>query len=485
MKIKKRLLFPVLFLLTCINLTIPTGCANIVAPMGGPRDSLPPVLLSVVPADSNRHFSAKKIVFTFDEYVDAKDLHDNIIVSPVPKIEPIIDAKLRTLTIQLKDTLQPNTTYSINMARGIRDVNEGNLLKRLEYVFTTGDHIDNAELSGNVILAATGKIDSTLIAVLHRKSDDSAVVNERPRYMARLDSNGRFFFHYLEPGTYSLYALKDEGGTRRYLSKSQLFAFADSPVVVSHSTRPITLYAFIDNTDIKPAVKKTSTPVKTAAPKLSEKEKEKDKRLQFGTSLSAGDLDIFDSLRLTFGTPLKTFEPTKLRFTDGNFNDIDPQLYHFLADSTNKKFTLIYTWPTDAKYHLIAAKDFAIDSAGRQLLKIDTISFHTKKETDYGEVRLRFARLDLSKHPVLQFVQGDVVKFSYPFTTRAEYRTRLFLPGEYELRILYDENKNGIWDSGEFFVKHKQPEKVQPVKNIRNGKFTVKPNWDNDQDINL
>jgi len=487
MKCKIPLLLPVLFIISVFNLTIPTGCANIIPPMGGPRDSIPPVLISVTPVDSSRHITPKKIVFNFNEYIDGKDIHDNLIVSPVPKIDPLVDSKLRTVTIEIKDTLQPNTTYSFDFGRGVKDVNEGNVLKHLEYVFTTGNHIDSSELSGNVILAATGKTDSTLIVVLHAKHDDSAVVNDRPRYMTRLDSLGHFAFRYLQPGTYSLYAMKDEGGTRRYLSKSQLFAFADSPVAVGPAVQPITLYAYVDKTDTKPVTKTPSTSGRPAGSKPSEKgkDKEKEKRLFFQTSATGGELDVLDSFRITFSSSLQTFDTSKIRFTSGDFNDIDPRQYSFLRDSTNKKFTLMYRWPTDTKYNLILAKEAVKDSAGTQLLKIDTISFHTKKETDYGEVRLRFARLDLSKHPVLQFVQGDAVKFSYPFTTRAEFRTRIFQPGEYELRILYDENGNGVWDSGEFFGKHRQPEKVRPVLNIRGGKLNVKPNWDNDVDINL
>src|SRR5262249_54532420 len=118
---------------------------------------------------------------------------------------------------------------------------------------------------------------------------------------------------------------------------------------------------------------------------------------------------------------------------------------------------------------------------GRKLLKPDTITFHTKKETEYGEVRIRISHLDLSKHPVLQFVQGGAVKHAYPFGRAREFRTQLFPPGDYELRILYDDNQNGVWDPGQFFGKHRQPEIIRSIL----PKFTVKANWDNDKDIAL
>jgi hypothetical protein len=480
MKIKNGLLFFLFISISIIGALNNSGCANIVAPMGGPRDSLPPRLLSAVPRDSVHHFKGNRIVLNFDEFIDSKDIRTELVISPVPKVEPIVDARLRTLTIRLKDTLQDNTTYALNFGKGIKDVNEGNTLKNFTYVFTTGSYIDSSELAGNVIVAATGKVDSTLIVMLHRRLDDSALVKAKPRYIAKLDSLGRFHFRYLEPGTYAIYALKDEGGTYRYLSGSQLFAFYNSEILVGPPHDRVTLYAY-EEKDTTKAKKSTSGSKATAKP--SQKDKEKDKRLQFQTNIANGEFDVFDTLRFQFENPLQVFDSAKLRFTDEDFQDIDPRQYHFIRDSTNKKFTLIYLpqWPTDTKYHFIAAKDFAQDSAGRKLLKIDTITFHTKKETEYGEVRIRLSGLELSRNPVLQFVQGDAVKHAYVFGRTHEFRKPLFPPGDYELRILYDDNRNGVWDPGEFFTKRRQPEIVRSIL----PKFTVKANWDNDKDISL
>jgi hypothetical protein len=482
MKIKNGLLFFLFISITIIGAMNNSGCANIVAPLGGPRDSIPPRLLLAVPRDSVHHFKGNRIVLNFDEFIDPKDIRTELVISPVPKVDPIVDARLRTLTIRLKDTLQDNTTYALNFGKGIKDVNEGNILRNFTYVFTTGSYIDSAELSGNVIVAATGKVDSSLIVMLHRKLDDSALVKAKPRYVARLDSLGRFHFRYLEPGTYALYALKDEGGTLRYLSGSQLFAFYNSEILVGPRHDRVTLYAY-EEKDTTKGKKGTGTSKGTSKPSQKDKDKEKDKRLQFQTNIANGEFDVLDTLRFQFENPLQVFDSAKLRFTDEDFQDIDPGQYHFVRDSTNKKFTLIYLprWPTDTKYHFIAAKDFAQDSAGRKLLKIDTITFHTKKETEYGEVRIRLSGLELSRNPVLQFVQGEAVKFAYVFGRTHEFRTSLFLPGDYELRILYDDNRNGVWDPGEFFTKRRQPEIVRSIL----PKFTVKANWDNDKDISL
>ena len=482
MKSSKGPLFFLFLFGSIIGLLASSGCANIVPPLCGPRDTIPPRLLYVNPHDSAKHFNTNKIVFYFDEYIDPKDVRTELIVSPVAKTDPIVDARLRTLTVRLKDTLQPNTTYSLNFGNAIRDVNEGNILKNFTYVFSTGNYLDSMQLSGNVLIAATGKTDSTLIVMLHRKLDDSAVVKDKPRYIARLDSMGRFRFRFIEPGTYALYALKDEGGTRKYLSPSQLFAFSDTPVVIGPNTPSTTLYAYTEPDTTRHTSKSSSSGNRSGnTATRPEKEKKEDKRLQFQLNLSNGEFDVLDTLKLSFPHRLKVFDSTKIRFTDDGYKDIDTRSYRWKRDTTGRLFVMTYVWPTDVKYHLIFAKDFAEDSSGRKLLKTDTISFHTKKDIDYGEVKVRILNLDLSKKPVLQFVVQDAVKFSHAFTTSREFRQLLFAPGEYELRVLYDTNGNGVWDPGQFFGKHRQPERVIPIKK----KLTVKANWDNDIDVTL
>jgi len=101
------------------------------------------------------------------------------------------------------------------------------------------------------------------------------------------------------------------------------------------------------------------------------------------------------------------------------------------------------------------------DTNNVSLLKADTLKFITKKESDYGSLRLRFINLDMNKKPVLQFIQQDKIVESVPLT-RNEFNRRLMKPGEYEISILYDTNGNGIWDAGNFKLK-RQPEIVQQV----------------------
>jgi hypothetical protein len=459
---------------------VQTGCANIVPPSGGPRDSLPPRLVNLRPGDSTRNFTGKKIVAEFDEFVQIDNIQENLLVSPVPKVPPFIESKLRTVTITIKDTLEPNTTYTIDFGNALRDINEGNIYKNFTYLFSTGPAIDSMQIAGRVIIAESGKTDSTMIVMLHTSADDSAVIKEKPRYVARVNADGSFHFYNLPSDTFYLYALKDEGGQRRYLSKTQLFAFADEPVQTSVAPEPITLYAYVEP---EPDTAKAKTPALPGPGGRNrggegKKNEEAEKRLRIETNLSGSELDLLSHLELRFNTPLKSFDSTQVRFTNEDFDTLTN--FHFRRDTSNKLITLEYAWAPNTAYNLILDTTFAEDTAGRKLLQPDTLAFRTKKTSEYGLVRLRIMNLDLGRNPVLQFVQGDQVKFSHPMNSR-EFYAQLFQPGEYDLRILYDENKNGIWDAGEFFGKHRQPEKVQPI----NRKLNVKANWDNIVDITL
>src|SRR5437773_1032931 len=131
-----------------INLITGTGCANMFPPEGGLRDSLPPELLKATPADSSKQFHADRITLTFDEFVQVQDIYKTLIISPIPKTQPNVDVKLRTVIVKFKDSLEPNTTYTLNFGNAIRDINEGNILKNFTYIFSTGPSFDSLMLCG-------------------------------------------------------------------------------------------------------------------------------------------------------------------------------------------------------------------------------------------------------------------------------------------------------------------------------------------------
>lgn len=448
------------------------GCANIVPPQGGPRDTIPPVLLKSNPGDSARNFTGNKIVFTFDEFVDVQDIQGNLLVSPMAKINPVVDFKLREITVKLKDSLEANTTYTLDFGKAVKDITEGNIMKDFRYTFSTGPYIDSLELEGSVLMAETAKPDSTMIVMLHTSKDDSAVVKEKPKYIARLDGKGKFHFKNLPAKTFYIYALKDEGGMRRYMNEKQAFAFADQPVVLQTKNEPVNLYAYAKKEPVvMMADDFTSGKPKPAAGT--------DKRLKFQTNLSNNQQDLLGELTLNFETALKRFDSTSLRlYTDSSYKPVTALT--MLRDSLSRNITMQTTWQENTLYNLVLDKEFAEDSAGRKLFKTDTLSFVTKKKTDYGTLKIRFRKLELDKNPVVQLVGGQGTVKSFPLNA-TEFNLVLFNPGDYEVRILFDTNKNGSWDPGQFFGSKRQPEKVILIGR----KVTIKPNWTNDYDIDV
>ena len=465
MKIKNLFYIPAVLLLAYIISITGTGCAQIGAPTGGPRDSLAPVLVTASPKLLATNFTGNKITLIFDEYINVLEVQKNVLVSPYPKTFPIIDFKLKSVTIKLKDTLLENTTYAINFGNAIVDNNEGNPFKEFTYVFSTGKMIDSLKLSGTVLMAETGKPDSTLQALLYRNGNDSSVEKRKPDYIAKINSDGRFTFTNLSNGRYKIYALKDGDGGKTYNSKIESFAFANADIIVSAKNDSVHLFAYEEEKEKK---KLPSPTARTAA----------DKKFKYTTSVNkTTPQELLKNLEIRFNNTLKNFDTNKIMLTDTNANRIEGIRY--LIDSTRKLVSIKYKWPPENAYRLIINKDAVSDSANNILAKNDTISFTSKKESDYGAILLRFLKLDLSRHPVIQFLKsGEIVK-SIPVTS-AVWSDKLFDPGEYELRILYDTNNNGIWDPGNY-AKKIQPEKATTLDQ----KLTIKPNWDNERDIEL
>ncbi|MFT4152778.1 Ig-like domain-containing protein [Parafilimonas sp.] len=483
---KKYYSFCILIILSIIEIQVQTSCANIIPPTGGPKDSLPPVLVLAIPKDSTLNFKANKITLTFDEYIqlDNQAVQTSLVVSPNPEITPIITAHLKDINIRLKDSLRPNTTYSINFGKALKDNNEGNIAKNFLYVFSTGDHIVNGRLSGKVQLAENGKTDSTLIVVLHSNLNDSAVKKLRPDYYATLDSLGRFKFQYVAYGKYAVYVLPNDY-TKRYDDSTKMFAFLEEPVAIDSvsSTEPVTLYAYNEykaskeNGGSKGGGGKPQQPSGQPSKKKPGNDNDTPKVIKYTMALDNGHQDLLSNLDISFPEKLATFDSSKISLTDSNFKPVSN--YKIVADTSFQKFTLQHPWKEGEYFRLIIQQDAFVDSSGKMLAKTDTLKFQTANESEYGSVRLRFPTIDLSLNPVVQFIQNDKVIDSAALTGIEFYR-KLYKPGDYELRILYDEDKNLTWTAGSFDLK-RQPEIVIRLPR----KFTVKKNWDNEGEINL
>jgi hypothetical protein len=454
----------IILLVAAFWISVPVGCANMIPPGGGPRDTIPPVFISATPHDSSVNFSSDRIVLTFDEELDdPKNLND-IIYTPSLEIPPTITTKGKNLTVKFNEkSLQPNTTYVINFGDQIIDLTEANPAKNFIYTFSTGPYLDSLEISGKVVLAENSGIDTTMNVVLYKDHSDSVIISKNPLYVVRLDRNGSFHFHNLPKDTFAIYAF---GGGRRY-QRNQLFAFNDSSVVAGEADS-LVLYAYREAVPVPTQTSQGGGTIKIPG---------NDRRLRF-TPGTTSQQELLNDFTLTFPVPLKNFDSTKIDLaTDSIFT---PASFTALLDTTKKEVRVKTEWKEGTQYHLILEKDFAIDTAGRQLLKTDTLSFVTKKKADYGSLMLRFKNLNQYKHPVLQFVQNNQVIRSVPLTGNV-YSEAMTVPGEFSLRIFDDLNENGKWDPGQFFGKKRQPELVHPIQRT----FTIKANWDNEFEVAL
>ena len=442
------------------------GCAQIGAPTGGPKDTLAPVLVKASPENKTIQFKGNKVVLSFDEYIDLQDLPSNLLISPVQKYSPVISYNLKTITFKFKDTLAPNTTYSLNFGNAIKDINEGNVLKNFNYVFSTGDYIDSFELKGKVLLAETGKVDSTILVLLYRNSPDTAVRHRKADYTARLKGDGSFQFNYLPADQFSIYALKDGDGNKYYNAKSEIFGFSNEVVNINSNNPSITLYAFGEKTETS-----------KSAPGFAPDKKGGDKYLRFQNNINAGRQDLLSALELTTKNALKKIDFDSIVLCDTSFKKIKG--YSVSLDSTRKKIIIENKWQPENLLKLIMYKNGFQDSSGLAMSKNDTINFITRSTTEYGSLKLSFKNIDLSKHPVLQFMEGENIKLKSAITS-TEWFNKMMLPGEFEVRILFDENNNGKWDAGDY-TKKLQPEITLALPQ----KISIKADWENERDIDL
>lgn len=443
-----------------------SGCAQIGSPTGGPKDTLAPVLVKSIPIANATQFDKEKIILSFDEYIEIQDLSSNLLISPFPKNNPTIQSNLKNISIRFKDSLLPNTTYKIQFGNAIKDVNEGNVLRDFEFVFSTGPHIDSLLITGKISLAETGKIDSTLVAMLFVNAKDSSVQTRKPDYISKLNGDGNFTFKNLPNLPFRLYALKDGDGNKFYNAETEVFAFTDTQITPSLSPNSVSLLAY--------ASKKIQAESQNQS---QEEKKDKNKYLKYTNNLLSGKQDFLHPLEIEFASKLAIFESDSVVVCDTSWKPISN--VNKVLDSNRKKLTIQKKWVPGERVNVLFFKKGISDSAGLSLFTNDTLKFLVKEKQEYGSLKLEFQGLDIKRKPVLQFVEGNEVKRSVPLNT-TNWEEKLILPGEYEFSVLYDENKNGKWDAGNYKSKQ-QPEQTLAIPQ----KINVKADWENERTITL
>ena len=445
------------------------GCANIVPPSGGPRDSIPPYAVYAKPKDSSTNIAPKEILISFNEYITTNALQEQLIVSPSIKNNPLVDQRLNMLRIRLSDSLNANTTYSFQFGNALRDVNESNIVQNYTYVFSTGDRIDTGKLYGKVQIAETGMVDSTLIAVLHPIENDSAIYKDKPTYYTRINGKGVFEFKFLPATNFNIYIVPNDYN-KKYDDSTKLFAFLDRSVNPTQTNDSIQLYAF------EASPKKEKKALSTVGAKNAKKQSS---LLKYSSNLEGNEKDILNPLILNFETPIRLNDSFTIRITDTNLVTKEGAVTAINAQN-KQQVDIDFPWEANTDYKLVLPQKSIMDSLSNFLVKADTIRFKTKPESSYGSAILRINGFQEFEHPVLLLIQDQKVKFSYPITQNL-LRIDLLPPGDYQLKLLSDANQNGRWDTGKFMGKKLQPELVRNLKLILN----IKSNWDNEMNLIL
>lgn len=227
-------LMAALFAPSCANTSTP--------PSGGPKDTIPPVMVESEPLPNTTMISTipkkNNIVVTFDEYVVLKDPVVNFFLSPPTQKRMESRIKGKSVIFSFEDTLQANTTYTIDFGNGIVDNNEGNIFPRMTFAFSTGEYVDSIYTSGTVVDAATMFPKENITIMFHTDPSDSAVFNLLPVAASKSDKWGYFTLRNIKPGAYRVFAVEDLNNNNKYDPGEESIAFLDSLFVADSVMRP-------------------------------------------------------------------------------------------------------------------------------------------------------------------------------------------------------------------------------------------------------
>ena len=230
------------------------GCANEVAPTGGPKDVTPPKVLSSSPAIFSTNFNSDLIQITFDEFFQLNNYKQKVIVSPPLKHDPLFIVKGKTLIIKLKDPLLLDRTYKIFMDDAVVDYHEGNPYKDFSYVFSTGNTVDSLYVKGTVKDAFTlSPIEGALVC-LYDDLSDSAFISNDPLYITKTDKNGKFHIDYIKDTLYHIFAIVNMDNKLNFSLPTEKIAFLQNVVNPQDTVHYIDLLLFNEEDTVQRVV---------------------------------------------------------------------------------------------------------------------------------------------------------------------------------------------------------------------------------------
>ena len=217
------------------------GCAQMSPLTGGYKDTIPPNLIASIPPDNSTNVNPNQFYFAFDELVDASKLQESIIISPFYTGKKEVKYKKNEVLISFDTLFDDNTTYIINFAGGISDVTEGNDLSNAKLIFSTGEYIDSASISGVIYNPKENKRVEGALVGLYQDVDSLDLFHKKPIYFTFSDESGKYEINNVKPDKYTIYAFMDENKSFIAEFKNEAFGFYENTVEVNNKTRKIKL----------------------------------------------------------------------------------------------------------------------------------------------------------------------------------------------------------------------------------------------------
>lgn len=524
-----RLLYPILLLPVLFF----AGCAQQRPPTGGPKDVSPPEVLSTSPENFSTGFDATKIVIEFDEFVQLRNTSQQIVINPTMAKRPGYSLRGKKLVVNLNSPLEENTTYVINFGDAVVDLTEGNKAVGLHYVFSTGPLLDSLQFKGRIIDAFKQKPTDKTLVMLYNNASDTMPYKGTPDYFAKTDASGNFEINYIRDGSYSIFALQDENGNYRYDPPTESIGFIPDRIIPGppdSTNTPETLMLFLERDTIQYVINRNGraygqfqtvlyqptdsfritsiddrfnlytekgkigdtlttwftnrsdfpelTELRfvlfaqpnlrdTIAWRLSSTKGEKAPKMRVRENLLF-NLNPYRPMRFIFNHPIAYVDTQRIDL----FADSIPLDFEWRSTDSPRIFELHHPWELGGKYRF-----FVPDSTFFDVFKLtnDTIvkAGVIREERYYGN--LLFDLEYESDIPVILEMLNDrkeVMERVFPEKS-GEISFERLSPGTYSMRVIYDLNNNGVWDTGNFKDKE-QPEPVEIYKNS----IQIRSNWD-------
>ncbi|MBS1589720.1 MAG: Ig-like domain-containing protein [Bacteroidetes bacterium] len=447
------------------------GCAQIVPPQGGIKDTKAPKLRTVLPADSSTSKRINKIELQFDEFIHLNNPSSEITISPLLPIPLNVIAIRKTVTIKIPDSLLlTNTTYRLNFGNAIQDVHENNPFSGYSYIFSTGTYFDSLRLRGTVFNAATGQKDTGCLVLLYNaEKSDSAIVREKPLYVTHANSSGNFSFEGLPEKPFKIFALRDANNNMIYDGKNEWIAFHDSVLIPTHNPTLVNLYLFLDNdsssnTSTSERGKTPGSPTPPIAFSYSV--------MVDTTSLKKRTQDITEPIVVRFTKTFKNINPARIYLSYDSSGIAVEAKVSASIDSIRKDIKLYTNWKENSIYTLRLLKGFVHDSLDADAMPSKHI-FHTKQDEDYAKLHVHLPSKYFGKGFIFVLLKDNDTIYHRTVTDTLIHFNRL-QPGTYNMRIIDDKNHNSKWDHGNVFL-HLQPEMVIPYDRS----IMLKAGWEN------